>query len=708
MRTLLVVAVAALANAQTPTADALVDISDRSVGEDRFGADHRAVLAGGLSVTLRPDQVAFSVAGDRVCFALRLIGVRRERGERLAAAVGMPRIVDGRRRAEYVHGVVTERYEIVAGGLEQSFLFTALPEGSGDLLIELGVECDLHGVAEGRGLAFRDSNGAGWRMGAVTAIDAAGARSHGFLEYDGGLVRLRVEATFLARARLPLLVDPLISGILPKPPVPGAWGGEVDVAAGGPDGYYMVNGTYAGWYGAAGGATLVGPDGSYGPRAVTHPSVNALSPSCAYLPARDVFVGGVLSRPPHQSVPIWMTSVYVSSGAMAYGALIRVGNGLSIEAFDLGGESTLLDDDLLVVWNETNGTQRTIVAAELEIDATYNGKVIRQVSIGPADTNSQLVVSKGNGLEGRHLAVWLLNGNLHAAVIDRGLNVLDQGGLGPAGVGASQADVDGNGRQWLVTYANEDGDLACLPVFWDSTDEVAYVGQERVIGPVTTPLAGILLPQPTPLASVAWSGNSYTISYLDANDNSMVMSVDPFDCLPCEGPLVTQARTQVRTPYRLFPAMASHHADVTTHNDNALVLTDRLNMVLFRSDDGLTTDLGGRCGRGGYTAAGCAVTGNAAFTVRLRDSQRSTAAVAVLGTAVASLPFGACTLRVDPNGAVLVPAVSDQRGNASLPLPLPALPSLVGASFVAQWAVRCDRGCAGPFELSDALLVQLQ
>ncbi len=687
-------------------------VPNQPIAAPHFDADFRAVLASGLTVALRPGGVAFSVSGANgvpTPFALRFIEARRDGGERLGAHGGQPRLVDGRRRAEYVHGVVTERYETVARGLEQSFLLTALPEGSGDLLIEVGLECDLQGVAEGRGLVFRDATGSGWRMGGVTAIDAAGEQSPGVLEYEAGLVRLRVGAEFVARAELPLLVDPLISGILRKPP-PGQWGdGEVDVAAGGADGFYMISGTYPNGYFSSGQGILVAPDGSWNPVVYSYPSNgNALSPSSSYVRLRDAFVGGVLSRPAHLTFPIWLTSLYVQNGVTVFGAYIRVGRGLSMEAFDIGGESTLLDDDLLIVWNEVNGTQRTIVAAELEIDATYNGKVISQTSLGPADTNSQLVVSKGNGLEGRHLAVWLLNGDLQAAVIDRNLNVLDQGGLGQAGVGASQPDVDGNGRQWLITYANEDGELACLPVFWDSTDEVAYVGQERVIGPVTSPTAGILLPQVTPLASVAWSGNSYTLSYLDANDNSMVMSVDPFDCLPCEGPFVTQTRTTPRSRYRLFPAVASHHADATTQNDNALALTDHLGMVLFRSDDGVTTDLGGRCGRGGYTAAGCAVTGNAAFTVRLRDSQRSTAAVAVLGTSVASLPLGACTLRVDPNGAVLVPAVSDQRGNAALPLPLPALPSLVGATFVAQWAVRCDRGCAGPFELSDALQVQLQ
>jgi hypothetical protein len=107
---------------------------------------------------------------------------------------------------------VEERYEVRAEGVEQSFVFTALP-GRGDLVVRCRLDGELAPfgeVAPGGGLQFLVPGLGGVSVGAVTGIDADGDRCHGAVRLVDGQLELSLPAAFVDNAALPLVLDPLV------------------------------------------------------------------------------------------------------------------------------------------------------------------------------------------------------------------------------------------------------------------------------------------------------------------------------------------------------------------------------------------------------------------------------------------------------------------------------------------------------------------
>lgn len=118
-------------------------------------------------------------------------------------------------RFETVHtcGVI-EAYDLRDDGVEQSFVFPARPEGlQGDLTVVGRVDSAVLPVAAVgvRGeLAFARADGAGVRYGRAFAVDAGGSRLDLVTTWDGSHITLTVPASFVANARYPLVIDPVI------------------------------------------------------------------------------------------------------------------------------------------------------------------------------------------------------------------------------------------------------------------------------------------------------------------------------------------------------------------------------------------------------------------------------------------------------------------------------------------------------------------
>jgi hypothetical protein len=128
-------------------------------------------------------------------------------------AIGFERGVEPRwigERIGFQRGCLTEWYEPQAGGVEQSFEFLGLPDGAGDLLVAGRLLTDLPSVPVDQGLFFGWASGAGISVGAVTGIDADGNTTAGSLTLVGRRLEMRLPADFVAAARFPLLLDPLI------------------------------------------------------------------------------------------------------------------------------------------------------------------------------------------------------------------------------------------------------------------------------------------------------------------------------------------------------------------------------------------------------------------------------------------------------------------------------------------------------------------
>ncbi len=149
--------------------------------------------------------------------AFRLLGTSR--GEQpLSPAAQRPAPRWTATRCQYDHGTVVEAYDVRAEGIEQTFVFREPPSGSGDLRIVGEFDCgDLSirrtaAAADGRaGLQFADASGAvRLDYGAAIAFDATGDSCPVRTEVDGRRVVLTVDAGWLANARWPVLVDPLL------------------------------------------------------------------------------------------------------------------------------------------------------------------------------------------------------------------------------------------------------------------------------------------------------------------------------------------------------------------------------------------------------------------------------------------------------------------------------------------------------------------
>jgi hypothetical protein len=112
-------------------------------------------------------------------------------------------------RIVYDRGTLLEVYDVAVGSIEQSFVFQSLPS-SGELVLRIETASELEGAQAAEGLEFRTAIG-GVRYGRATALDASGASIAAITTWTGSGIEIRVPAEFVASARFPLTVDPVLS-----------------------------------------------------------------------------------------------------------------------------------------------------------------------------------------------------------------------------------------------------------------------------------------------------------------------------------------------------------------------------------------------------------------------------------------------------------------------------------------------------------------
>lgn len=101
-----------------------------------------------------------------------------------------------------------ERLELRRGSTEHSFVFTELPR-TGALRLTLATTTALVGEDRGDGVAFTGEHTT-LHYGEAVAIDADGRAIHAPTTFAGGTITIDVPADFVATARLPLVVDPVL------------------------------------------------------------------------------------------------------------------------------------------------------------------------------------------------------------------------------------------------------------------------------------------------------------------------------------------------------------------------------------------------------------------------------------------------------------------------------------------------------------------
>lgn len=120
-------------------------------------------------------------------------------------------------RYEYEYGTVTEAYDVLHEGLEQTFVLHAKP-AVGDLVIRGRVASNLHcerTAAAHQSLMFSDGQGREiLNYGAGIAFDANGSRVDVQTSFTNGEVTLTVPRQWIEHAALPITVDPLLTPVL--------------------------------------------------------------------------------------------------------------------------------------------------------------------------------------------------------------------------------------------------------------------------------------------------------------------------------------------------------------------------------------------------------------------------------------------------------------------------------------------------------------
>ncbi len=109
----------------------------------------------------------------------------------------------------FARGALVERYELAARTVEQSFVFADLPR-RGELLLELDVASEIAPTRDADGFVFANEFGS-VRYGNATAVDALGRKLALESTLQGGVLSIRVPAAFVAKAALPLVVDPVLA-----------------------------------------------------------------------------------------------------------------------------------------------------------------------------------------------------------------------------------------------------------------------------------------------------------------------------------------------------------------------------------------------------------------------------------------------------------------------------------------------------------------
>ncbi len=112
-------------------------------------------------------------------------------------------------RVQIERGAFTEIYDLTALQIEQTFVFPEL-RGAGDLVLRIPIASDLDAAECDAGFEFRAPRGR-VTYGRAVAIDADGRRVAAPTALVDGAITIRVDASFLATAALPLVIDPVVT-----------------------------------------------------------------------------------------------------------------------------------------------------------------------------------------------------------------------------------------------------------------------------------------------------------------------------------------------------------------------------------------------------------------------------------------------------------------------------------------------------------------
>lgn len=692
-------------------------------------------LVGGgpdYAVRFEGDRIVFTPAlptADRL-FPVTMSVVSYGRGEaNQIPAAG--RLTHAGNTAFYHRKGFVESYEARADGLKQSFTFAHLPAGTGDLIVRLQLSTDL-AVQADRGpdgeLTFLSANAGGVSIGKVLGIDSSGAEAVGTMRYEAGSLELRLPASFVDHAAMPLVLDPLVGTAFAA--AIGSDDNDLDIAYDSTSNAYLA--TWRRRFSTtsyAVRAQRINDSGGLSGGLITVQSLGAsTAPRVANVQPENAFLvvfgqnNNILGRP------------VAGVGGIVGGQVVIRDTADILSAPDVGGEAAI-DDEAIVVWR--NATTGEIQATQVNVNGGVSpptaapfAQTYLIADSGPSFSNSVPRISNSGGSTGYHCIVysrqftWATETAVRGAIVNRNCGILHTvlSFTQPSEGDCDLPTVDGDGRNWVVAWENE-----AVPASGDNNVQARAVGYDPNAAALNHGYfaSGIVdieagLNDDERVANVTWMGDSVLITYEDETAvnfdyDVFAQPVDLFTCLDCAPRMLVDAAGGDQGPIR-----AASKANGGGTLDDAVIVWSERNMttgdndgyaIRYRADDGISTNLGGGCGSGGAARADCAVVGNSAFQARLRGSLPSTSAWWVMSPGRFDWTCGACTLVPDPYQAFIVSRLTDIRGDASVAVAIPSTPALAGATFYHQWLALdpSSAACAAMgSDLSNALKTQIQ
>ena len=716
-------ALAATSSAQSPAGEATpIGSTDVSLELSRGGAGLAVVdgrvhaIGDGWKAELGRDRIRFTPALGTESETNRSLVWSFESISRGGERCWTPDVFDGPAlddlTARYHRGEgVIERYDARPEGLELSFVLPHELGDGGDLVLRGRLNCDLEAdLGRTRDpLGFRLDGRDAITIGTVTAIDADGRRSDGELGYDGTHLDLVVPASFLADARWPLIVDPLIQG--PNFEVTGAEATEPDVAYDASSGRYLVTWTQRMSVFdldiRARGVTTTGlVDAEVIP--IESTAFQAFDSAVGNLDSRDEFFVAYSMRSTlftDSDLVGRFVDAHDPSGGVGPTHVLDDTSGANADQVDVAS-TWGSGSSLHLVWRRDgvgirhtrvvdNGVLAPLVFQSTSLFDSATARDPRMATSGGASQDRivawrEFYASPAPGDHDVMVGMVAENGSLLGAVDN----------ITTLGVDERAPHIDGDGEQFLLLYDRENGPydgFAYREVTWNGT--TIGTGDENVEWHAA----------PFGVASTAYSGYDFINCLTDGNafDDLHFRAIDPFTFGVY---FLNGIPGALHGASEVAMAMGYHGTGLAAH-DGLIVWSDSdpqsglPNIMAKLVKPGLGIDeAGGGCGEAGSARTGLPTLGET-LTFALEDGPAFAPAILVIGFADLNLPCGPCTLVPSTAGAIFHSTTISLSGEAQYQAPLPIDPALGGTQVWSQWLTvdlfspACDQF---PADLSDA------
>ena len=662
------------------------------------GPDYKA-LYDTSGVTFFPLLGPDAPRTHRVSFAFESASVGGTELQGLDLAVE-PQLVDGQVTYFRGHGL-SETYEALRSGLEQSFVFEELPSRAGDLVVrgQLTSSLGLPSFSDSKELRFEESGIGGVRVDTVIGIDADGERVPGTLRSSGTAFELTLPAEFIARAALPLVLDPIFGTQHQITSGANFDAREVDVAYA--DAFSEYAFVYSRFF------SQFDPDITVALR--TADNVEFLVPFAieSDILTLDKDPAIAYNRFARSFVVVWEREDFLGAGTGdiffttfedVFGAVqprITVGQGTHP---DVGGDllESQVGNDAVVVW-EDSGIFSLGVQVSNVLPPIPSSLGIQTVS-SSSDSGNPSITSQP-GVNGRHGLVYTLDFGTDFdlafhTITAEGAVISPREELTTIGPHEFEPDITGDGEEFAVVYTREailgngDGDILFQKFTLDTT-------AAPVLGDSLMITSGLNDNETKP--TISRSGNDYLIAFHDEFLNSSIPEQDLFvttvsklNCEICE----PQTLIQIDVSPLDHPETAAAAED-SSSSQEAVIAFVGLNTVdapeisfqaWQETEAQAPINLGGGCGANStITFEGLPEIGNS-ITLGAQLPQ-GPAFLAILNIAAGGneLPCGSCVFL--PFDLTLVSPLVPFFGQdvASMSIAIPCTPSFEGAEVDFQW-----------------------